>query len=325
MTTITLRSTRTTSSFLLRPSISSSCQLVPSLYRYESSLRTTPPVTHPDSASASRSPVNGPLSTHPAPLSIPERKPDQSFPGYAFSLGKAYLTFYKTGVKAIWANYKAARPIQSHINDKYKSSITAAIKAGYLDREKFQLLKRNSFDIKRVPIFALVFIVFGEFTPLIVVGVPAVVPVVCRIPKQINGDRKKLEKRRSISFRNLTEIPVAAAAEVEKLGRMQLLHTSWSLGLSSPIWDYLGGQLPGLPTGVLRKKVATRVEYLKNDDVLIKNSGGVEEMDVEEVRWALLERGVDILDKKDGELKELLQKWLDATEQEPRERLFLTR
>lgn len=326
MTTITLRSARTTASLLLRPSISSSRPTAPSSYRFASSLPTTPPVTHEDSASGPRSSVNGPLSTHPAPLSLPERKPDQSFfPGYAFSLGKAYLTFYKTGVKAIWVNFKACRPIQSHINDKYKSSVSAAIEDGYLNREKFQLLQRNSFDLKRVPVFALVFLVFGEFTPLVVIGVPGIVPYVCRIPRQINGGRKKLEERRSISFRNLTEIPGPEAAKVEKLDRMQLLHTSWSLGLSSAIWDYLGGQLPGLPTSILRKKVANRVTYLMNDDALIRNSGGVEEMDTEEVRWALVERGVDILEKKDEGLRGLLQSWLDATEHEPRERLFLTR
>jgi hypothetical protein len=273
-----------------------------------------------------RSKVNGPISTLPAPLNTPERQPGQSFfPSYAFALGKSYLTFYKNGLKAIYTNFMACRPLQAKLDNKYGGSLAKAIDAGFLDRLSFQLLTRSWFDVKRIPIFALVFLVCGEFTPLVVIAVTSVVPYTCRIPKQIESDRKTLEKRRAISFRNLTAALPENKAGVDDLMRMQLLHISWSLGLSSSAWDWLGGRLPGLPTPFLRRKVKRRVQYLEWDDKLIKRDGGVEGMSTEEIRMALIERGADVLGKSDSQLREGLKAWLRARNETSILRLLLIR
>jgi hypothetical protein len=272
-----------------------------------------------------RSSVNGPLSTHPAPLTLPTREPNQSFfPKHALALGKAYLAFYKTGVKNVYYNMMNSFNIYSRLDKLHKSSVTNAIKANDLSRCEFQLLERSKFDLKRVPVFALVFLVCGEFTPLVVIALSGVVPWTCRIPKQVDGDRKKLETRRAISFRNLT-LPPPKDEGVDGLQRMQLLHISWSLGLCSSVWDWLGGQLPGLPTPLLRRRVRRRVEYLKVDDELIMKEGGVKGMDPEEVKMACVERGIDVLGKGDGELKRRLSQWLHARQKAGIERLLLTR
>jgi hypothetical protein len=170
-----------------------------------------------------------------------------------------------------------------------------------------------------------VFIVCGELTPLVVIALTDIVPYTCRIPRQIEGDRKTLEKRRAISFQNLTaELPKDGVG-VEGLNRMQLLHISWSLGLSSKVWDWFGGQLPGLPTSLLRRRVRRRVEYLEIDDKLILRCGGIQNMDGEEIRIALVERGIDVLGKTDKQLKDSMKAWLQAREEAPIERLLLTR
>ena len=274
--------------------------------------------------SQSLSKVNGPASTLPAPITIPTRDPSQSAIKHYYSMGKAFLGFYKVGVKNIYSNYLASRPIQSRIDKTFNSSLIAAAESGTLSRSDFQLLVRNWHDVKRVPVFALVFMICGEFTPLIVIALSNVVPWTCRIPRQIQNDRKKLEQRRQISFRNLTLEPPSQKG-VDNLERMQLLHISWSLGLSSSFWDWLGGQLPGLPTPILRRKVGRRVQYLETDDLLIGKWGGVKQMELEEVRMALIERGIDVLGKKDGELKGDLNAWLRSSEKVPVERLLLTR
>ncbi len=160
----------------------------------------------------------------------------------------------------------------------------------------------------------------GEFTPLIVVFVSNLVPWTLRIPKQIESDRRKLEQRRLTSFRNLTTKPPNEAG-LEKLSRIQLLHISWSLGLSSRLWDWFGG----LPTGLLRMKIGNRLEYLNLDDGLIRKAGGVRDMHSEEVRMALVERGVNVLGKGDTQLKGDLNAWLRSREKVPAERLLLTR
>ncbi|KAK0113758.1 hypothetical protein ONS96_014612 [Cadophora gregata f. sp. sojae] len=333
MNTTTLRGLRTACHyqrirFGIAPRISSfggrsqSLQLTSLLlFRYAS---TSTVSSNSKTVTSKAHPVNGPITTLPAPLQTPTRQPSQSLPGYLFTLGKSYLAFYKTGIKNIYANYKASQPIQSTIDKKHTSSLVAAVKARSLNRSEFQLLTRNWHDVKRVPMFALVLIICGEFTPLVVIAMTSIVPWTCRIPKQIQSDRAKLEERRRISFRNLTA-KVPEKQGVEALNRMQLLHISWSLGLSSSAWDYLGGQLPGLPTGMLRRKVKRRVEYLEMDDKLIERAGGVKDMDVEEVRMALVERGVDVLGKESKGLKVDLAAWLKSREKIPVERLLLTR
>lgn len=93
---------------------------------------------------------------------------------------------------------------------------------------------------------------------------------------------------------------------------MQLIHISWSLGLSSSIWDYLGGQFPGLPTFILRRKVRRRVEYLEIDDSLIAKQGGLKDMSSEEVKIAAVERGIDVAGKPEKAVRSDLEDWLKA-------------
>jgi hypothetical protein len=322
MTTLTLRGLRTAAHFQrIQPhplcvvktqSLSSQTSLLS--FRYASTASTLP------AKIPRNSPVNGPPTTLPAPLILPVRGDGQSFLPYIVSLGKTYITFYKTGVKNIYTNFKLSRDIQHTIDAQHASTFSAAVASASLTRSDLQLLVRNWHDIKRVPMFALVLMLCGEFTPLVVIAISSIVPWTCRIPKQVESDRKKLEQRRSISFRELTTEPPTEAG-VEKLGKTQLLHISRSLGLSSRIWDWVGG----LPTPILRSKVSRRVEYLQLDDGLIRKAGGIKDMDFEEVKMALVERGVDILGKGDAQLKRDLNAWLLSREKAPAEKLLLTR
>jgi len=58
---------------------------------------------------------------------------------------------------------------------------------------------------------------------------------------------------------------------------------------------------------------------------LIWMYGGVEEMSLEEVKMACVERGVDVLERKETDLRADLQNWLDSREKVPVEKLLLTR
>ncbi|KAJ5046560.1 uncharacterized protein L3040_003799 [Drepanopeziza brunnea f. sp. 'multigermtubi'] len=286
------------------------------------------PSTPQTQANSKLLPINGPLSTLPAPLTLPTRSPDQSLPAHLFALGKSYLSFYKTGVKNIYANHRACKPLYALLAAKHASSIPAAVRAHALSRSDFQLLCREKHDLRRVPLFALVLLVCGEFTPLVVLAITGIVPWTCRIPKQIDSDRQKLEERRRTSFRNLTHrMPVEKRGEAVTMNRMQLLHISWSLGLSSSAWDFLGGKLPGLPTGVLRRKWVRRREYLDTDDMLLRRGGraALKELSVEELRMACVDRGVDVLGRPEEDLRRDLEAWLKCAERLSMERLVLTR
>ena len=61
------------------------------------------------------------------------------------------------------------------------------------------------------------------------------------------------------------------------------------------------------------------------DDDLITKAGGVKDMEIEEVKMALVERGIDVLGKNDNHLRGDLNAWLKSKEKVPAEKLLLTR
>ena len=171
-----------------------------------------------------------------------------------------------------------------------------------------------------------------------VIFVSGVVPRTCRIPKQVVGAREKAERRRSESFRSglVTSPPPSASSpakaavvpgkgydnEIAELGREEILHIGRSLGLFSTWWDKLG---LGPPVGLVKGRAKKRLEYLDQDDFLIRKNGGVEAMEMEEVRFALEERGLDVLGKNDVQLRGLLRSWLRELGRGPVTRLLLMR
>ncbi|CAD6503031.1 BgTH12-02702 [Blumeria graminis f. sp. triticale] len=267
-----------------------------------------------------RSQVNGPLSTLPTSLDLPTRKTDQNIIYHLFSIGKAYLHFYKSGMKNIYYNYKASQPIKELIDSKYGGSVEAAATANAITRHDFLLVMRNWHDIQRVPAFGLMFVIFGEFTPLVVMAISGIVPWTCRVPAQIKNDRMKLEQMRQRAFRQLANI--SSDKLTSSIGnRRKLSHISKSLGLSSQLWDWIGGT----PSAILQRKVSKKLEHLKLDDNLIVVAGGVEEMSVEEVEMALVDRGIDTIGKNEIQLKHDLNLWLQMRKNVPMERLLLVR
>ncbi|MCJ1310060.1 hypothetical protein MMC25_003721 [Agyrium rufum] len=338
--------------------------------------------------------INPPPTTLPPILVTPTRQPSQSAPSYYYSLGRAYLTFYKTGVRAIWTNHKASRAImralaqgrapssapastygraaspheqehehqqqrrnsKSHNSDDKSNSANSAndsssgspaakkrsytpstaLHAGLLTRAEYQLLRRSRRDIAKIPLFALILAVCGEFTPLVVLflGLNGVVPVTCRVPAQERKVLEQAEERRTASFRAGTTVdddgPVVGKGAdgtmdevLRGLDRPILLHIGRSLGLYSGVWDRLesalGGSV-GIPTGVLRKRVGYTLSYLADDDAGIRKFGGVDALSADEARIASEERGLDTLGKGEDEVRRCLGKWLALTRERERER-----
>ncbi|TQS37376.1 hypothetical protein Golomagni_02151 [Golovinomyces magnicellulatus] len=270
--------------------------------------------------SSSHSLANGPASTLPASLDSPVRKPGQATLSYYYSVGKAYLGFYKTGIKNIYYNYKASQKIEDLIESKYGGKLTQAVRENAISRSDFQLLTRNWHDIKRVPLFGLMFAVFGEFTPLIVLAIGNIVPLTCRIPAQITKERKKLEERRRKIFEQSAPFKPTEGGHVS-LGPKSLAKINASLGLSSQLWKFIGGP----PLLILKRRVKKRLEYLRLDDELIESAGGVHKMCTEEVKMALVERGIDVLGRDESLLRDDLKSWLVSRKKFAQEKLILTR
>ncbi|KAK6505209.1 hypothetical protein TWF481_007127 [Arthrobotrys musiformis] len=254
--------------------------------------------------------INGPLSTLPAPLDIPApRKPGESLFGYYFKLGKGYLSFYKTGLKnAAWVNPRLAGPVMARWRDD--RGYAGIVQNKWITRSDLQLLKRNQHDFRRIPLFAILFTICGEFTPFLVAIFSNIVPITCRIPTQIEYDRKKRERRITASFESfLPSTSINRPVEgLDKLSWKEKVHCSTVVGRHSGLWP---SRVLPLPFGfVLHKRLARYEVYIATDDLLIAKGGGVMRLSPPELEIACVDRGIKVLGKSEQQLRADLQRWL---------------
>jgi len=290
---------------------------------------------------AKHDPTNPPRSVLPPPLALPERSEAQTRFIYWFRIGRAYGTFYKEGIKAVWYNNKAARLLRERMSKEHGTSnvIEAATKS-LVSRSEWQLLARNKHDIGKLPVFGILVLIFGEWLPLLVPFIPGAVPGTCLIPKQVQGMRLKAEERRRRSFREGTAEPAREQMPDDRVviaGRPaqradwpmvdvtyirsmlnglrddQLHHLSFTLGQHSSIWDKI--QLPP-PAFLLRRSLTKRLQYLTLDDKLLLRFGGSSQLSPIELEIACEQRGLDILGKKDAVLRDNLSWWLKRQEED---------
>ena len=335
--------------------------------------------------------INPPLTTLPPPLNLPEKSPDTSTPVYWFRIGRAYGKFYIAGVKQTWANYKKAASLRARIhssnsgteNDNYPPrrylglvppplllDIEVFMRREGLTRSQLQLLVREREDVKKLPLFAILVALFGEWLPLIVPFIPGRVPRTCRIPKQVAGMRKAIEDLRKASFRQGISAPQGgvlyalrervkntrrieeevnretkklkkddeeleaelgaeeahdimslrlqpanwlAVEMTESLDRDQLKHVSANLGLHGKMLDRITGGDSSL-TALLKMRVAKRLHYINLDDELLvkEKTRSFHAMSPQELGIACDERGIDVTNRKEEELRKDLGKWLDG-------------
>ncbi|RPB25520.1 hypothetical protein L211DRAFT_822254 [Terfezia boudieri ATCC MYA-4762] len=282
-----------------------------------------------------------PNTTLPGDLETPERLKDDSAIGYYFKVGKGYLSFYKTGLKNVYRNFVASRDLQKRIDTEGKGSITELVDQGKITRGEFQFVMRTRHDSRRIPLFALMFLICGEFTPLVVITFSSVVPFPCRIPKQMNSDKAKLHQRRTASFSALPPPPITNPSQqpattahtstpaltkalttippvldLTHLTHQQLMHVAITLNLAPSISSYVA--FPYL----LQRRVSRKLEYLELDDTLIERFGGMDALVKEggrkELEWAAMERGIDTLNRKDWELQVALRGWFKARKEKGR-------
>jgi hypothetical protein len=164
-------------------------------------------------------------------------------------------------------------------------------------------------DLARLPVFGLLFLLCGEFTPFAVLIFPTIVPYPCRIPAQVEKLQKRAEERRAAAFADLRSIPLADG-EGGKRAALEVRHAVRSLGLVGGLWDR-AGVMP--PLGILHGRVARTLGGLAEDDALLVAAGGEPALEDAEVRLACVERGADVLGKTDKELRTALAAWLRLT------------
>ncbi|ROW09867.1 hypothetical protein VPNG_06304 [Cytospora leucostoma] len=299
-------------------------------------------VTDPISPAA----ANPPSTTRPAPLDLPTRKPDTSTFSHLFATGKAYLTFYKTGLRHIYINTRlvwslnTASGIPASPTRAGDTAEPPAVRAAGTTRSTELLRRRWAHDVRRLPVFALVLLVCGEFTPLVVLALPRVVPITCRIPQQVEKLRRGAEERHGATITasgdennaqkgsrtapaeaeqrakdNHDTTPSTVQQEYTELSHADITaHLARSLNLISPLWDKL--LLPDtFISTIASRRVRQHLAFLDRDNHFLAQAGGVSALEDEEVLLASEDRGIWPVEKGGGgELlpvaRENLQRWL---------------
>lgn len=318
-----------------RASILASGRLVPFNSTALPQLRTyseklAPVAEYNDNTHVFNPALNPPASTRPPRLDLPVKDPQASKFSYLLSVGKAYIRFYKTGLKAVFENRRtlhatlATKPVEA---DRRPPSVwtPSHVPTSY-SRADWLLLWRVRHDLLRVPLFGLVLLVCGEFTPLVVIAIDGVVPYTCRLPRQIAASMTKAEERRRESFTYLENTyPQGLLAQGVPQAAVRG-HVLRSLHLVGVMWDKLGFIMPGL----WKVKGTLRMAFLEGDDRLLLQDGGLSGLEVEELKIACAERGIDVSGRGDGEMRRLLGDWLrltsseDAVERRKRMTVLLT-
>jgi len=275
-------------------------------------------------------PLNPPASTRPPPLDIPDREEGEAFHSYLFKVGKKYLAFYWAGIKAIFANRQLLLSLpdipRPNIPKTPTSPSSALSSSSSLDksanpsRAVLLLRARVRHDIGRLPFFALLVLICGELTPIIVLVFPRLTPYTCRIPSQTAVIRRAVEARRAASFRNLSHVITDTDADADSnanssdmalspaLEKLADGHICRSLYKGSRFWDKVGIDVPFAST-----HAANAVASIVGDDALLREGGGVQGLVDDEVVLACEERGIDTLGKDVNSLREQLEAWVAQT------------
>ena len=254
--------------------------------------------------------LNPPITTLPPTLTSPNRSDFESTPKYLFQLGKAYLGFYKNGLKAIWTNRKLLNEkLQQTPANERPSMLRPSVVPPSFSRADWVLYWRVRHDVVRLPMFGLIMVVCGEFTAFVVLLVDGVVPYTCRIPKQVAALRTKAEQRRKLAFNELENTYTHGVLSPGLTQRTARSHVLKTLHLAGAMWDKVGF----MPPGMWQLKGRYRMAFLEGDDKNLVNDGGPMGLDPEELKIACMERGVDILGKSESELRSRLGDWLRLT------------
>ncbi|KAK0611544.1 hypothetical protein B0T14DRAFT_530624 [Immersiella caudata] len=256
--------------------------------RASSSSSSSSSLEKPPTTALNPSAANPPPSTRPPPLDLPTRAPETSTFSHLFRTAKAYVTFYKTGLRQIATNTRVLYPSRGR-DPPFPPPAPNT-------RAALQFHARWRHDITRLPQFALILLVCGEFTPFIVPFFPGVVPYTCRIPAQVGQVLRAQEGRRR-----------RAREEFGNKGGSLVVCTARALGLCSSMWERVG---LGVPEGLVAGRVKKRLGFLGEDDRLLIEAGGVRALESEEVRIACIERGIGVLERDEKTLRRVLHEWL---------------
>ena len=262
--------------------------------------------------------LNPPPTVYPPPLNVPFW--DASKPHYKnyYELGKAYLKFYKTGFYQIKDNVNLVRFHIALPTLGRKRDTVAALKAGKVSRSEHRVHQSAQSDLSKLPLFGLLFCITGEFTPLFVPFLSAIVPRTLWLPiQQEKAQRKARERVERFSPKADDDaVPYVAGKDcyeshltAQEVGASQVRKARIAAGVAINAWPRFWDPLVSnvLPISLLASRLKRKADDLRLDDMAIERDGGVKRLNEAEARRAAELRGLHTAVKEE-EWKDILQK-----------------
>lgn len=259
--------------------------------------------------------------------------------------GKEFIRLYKNGIVNVWKNKKESKAILSRLlasdvseltrsilekqgieriisnieetnenSDKKIAQSTVDIQVpaeGNLTRSQYQILLRTPSDFSKLPIFSIIFAIFMECTPILVMIIPHVVPSTCLIPRQqkaeVTRNNKNIASLKILDSLPADEdaIPKYLSRSVYHLSKQQLQALSKTLQLYSSLIP-----VSLIPKSHLESAIKAHIDQIKCDDALIGWYGGVWELASVELVKACHARAISTEKLSEQEMRVNLFSWI---------------
>lgn len=266
------------------------------------------------------------------PVALPVVDSSQSWFKRVTATGKGYVNLYKTGIKNVWKNQKECRELKKSWNFKNIKELSQYVvdnafaqdssklidgeardllkpAPNHITRAQYMLLLRTKRDILKLPFFAVIFAVFFETTPLLVLLFPRLTPVTCYTPSAIKNQtesrEKHIKKFKTLETSGSSESKRYAARSVFELSRNELNALAI---FTEKLW------LPPLfyTQKHLQMVINSYLVEIRCDNILLGRFGGVQQLDDYETAGACLARGISIENKAPAEQKKCLENWITS-------------
>ncbi|CAN6611112.1 hypothetical protein TRVA0_004S03620 [Trichomonascus vanleenenianus] len=270
---------------------------------------------------AATDPVNAPTTL---PIAV-ETTRDPNVPAlkHLVGLGKSFVKLYKQGIVNVWKNYRfslqyrkqnqvphVSALTQKILDDSFGHSLEHEGKAvqptwNHITRAEYQTLLRTERDFKKLPLFAAVFAVFFEMTPVLVMLFPRITPGTCTLPFQ----RKRDLARANANIALLKQLHADASPKRFSTSVHRLTETELQ-GLAKALFPHSALPLSLYPRRALEHKVQRHIDEVRADDVLLGRFGSVWTLEEEELRLACLNRAICTADKTVAQMRADLFLWI---------------
>lgn len=246
---------------------------------------------------------------------------DPTLPGQTLTLFqklKGFASFYKSGLKELVANMRAAPEIQKRLAQKQQSSI-----ADLVSRHEWQIAQRTPKDKLRLIPFGFLVVCIPELIPLTIWLFPNVCPTTCLTYGQVAKMAQKHDDKVKLPIHvQALERSRALGISVDDCGTEKgLLRTQPVLGDIGQ-WESqdvsLANRYMGLGGGST-KRLLDHLDYLSVDDQLIAKEALVSQLGLAELIRACQERGIPTAGYPESHLRRALDSWMQLTQKKGKE------